>query len=34
LSTCKEIIDNHRGRIRVETALGKGSAFIVRLPKA
>jgi signal transduction histidine kinase len=32
LSSCKEIIDAHQGRIRVESSLGKGTAFIIRLP--
>ncbi|MFO0942550.1 MAG: HAMP domain-containing sensor histidine kinase [Pirellulales bacterium] len=34
LSTCKQIIDAHRGRIRVESSVGKGTAFTIRLPKA
>ncbi len=34
LASCKEIIDAHQGRIRVESSLGKGTAFIVRLPVA
>ncbi|HBE71648.1 MAG TPA: two-component sensor histidine kinase [Planctomycetaceae bacterium] len=32
LSACKEAIDAHGGRIRVESAIGKGTAFIIRLP--
>ncbi|MCG8449172.1 MAG: ATP-binding protein [Pirellulales bacterium] len=32
LATCKDIIDAHQGRIRVESTVGKGTAFIVRLP--
>lgn len=32
LSSCKETIDAHSGRIRVESSLGKGTAFIIRLP--
>lgn len=32
LSTCKEVIDAHGGRIRVESSLGKGTAFMIRLP--
>lgn len=32
LAACKEIIDSHHGRIRVESSLGKGTAFFVRLP--
>lgn len=34
LSTCREIIEAHRGRIRVESTLGKGTAFILKLPVA
>ncbi len=34
LSACKQIIDAHRGRIRVESSVGKGTAFTIRLPKA
>ncbi len=34
LSSCKETIDAHGGRIRVESAVGKGTAFIIRLPVA
>jgi signal transduction histidine kinase len=32
LSSCKEVIDAHGGRIRVESAVGRGTAFIIRLP--
>nr|WP_153557149.1 ATP-binding protein [Roseimaritima sediminicola] len=32
LAACKEIIETHRGRIRVESTVGKGTAFIIRLP--
>jgi len=32
LAACKEIIDNHGGRIRVESTVGRGTAFIIRLP--
>ncbi len=32
LSTCKEAIDAHGGRIRVESSVGKGTAFLIRLP--
>jgi signal transduction histidine kinase len=32
LATCKEIIDAHHGRIRVESSVGRGTAFIIRLP--
>ena len=34
LSACKDIIDAHGGRIRVESTLGKGTAFIIKLPMA
>lgn len=32
LAACKEIIDAHQGRIRVESSVGRGTAFIIRLP--
>ena len=32
LSTCKDIIDAHQGRIRVESTVGKGTAFTIGLP--
>ncbi|MCD0460894.1 sensor histidine kinase [Roseiconus lacunae] len=34
LSACKEIIDSHNGKIRVESSVGVGTAFTIRLPKA
>ena len=34
LSACKQIIDDHRGRIRVESTVGKGTAFTIRFPVA
>ena len=34
LSACKQIIETHRGRIRVESTLGKGTAFTIKLPVA
>ncbi|MGB7344354.1 MAG: ATP-binding protein [Pirellulaceae bacterium] len=34
LAACKEIIDSHQGRIRVESSVGVGTAFIIRLPVA
>jgi len=32
LATCKDIVDAHQGRIRVESTVGKGTAFTIRLP--
>jgi len=32
LSSCREIVEAHRGRIRVESAPGKGTAITIRLP--
>jgi signal transduction histidine kinase len=32
LSVCRQIIEQHQGRIRVESMPGKGSKFIVKLP--
>ena len=32
LSACKDIVDAHQGRLRVESTVGKGTAFTVRLP--
>lgn len=32
LSTCKDIVDAHQGRLRVQSTVGRGTAFIVRLP--
>ena len=34
LAACKEIIDAHNGRIRVESTVDIGTAFILRLPIA
>lgn len=34
LSVCKEIVENHKGRIRVESTVGKGTAFSIRIPIA
>lgn len=33
LSVCRQIIEAHQGRIRVESVVGKGSTFTVKLPK-
>jgi signal transduction histidine kinase len=33
LSVCRQIIEQHQGRIRVESVIGKGSTFTVKLPK-
>lgn len=32
LALCKEIIESHQGRIRVETAPGHGTSFTIKLP--
>lgn len=32
LSLCRDIIEAHKGRIRVESALGKGTTFTLRFP--
>jgi signal transduction histidine kinase len=32
LSTCRNIIEHHRGRIRVESSPGVGTAFVIKLP--
>ena len=32
LTACKEIVEAHRGRIRVESGVGKGTAITIRLP--
>ena len=33
LSVCRQIIEQHQGRIRVESLAGKGSTFTLKLPK-
>lgn len=32
LSACREIIESHNGKVRVESSVGKGTAFYIRLP--
>jgi signal transduction histidine kinase len=32
LSVCRQIIEQHHGRVRVESLVGKGSTFTVKLP--
>lgn len=32
LAACKEIIDEHGGRVRVQSSVGRGTAFVIRLP--
>lgn len=32
LSACRDIVEAHQGRFRVESSVGKGTAFTVRLP--
>jgi signal transduction histidine kinase len=32
LSSCRNIIEAHRGRIRVESTVGKGTAFTIKIP--
>ena len=34
LSACRQIIESHRGRIRVESTPGKGTQFTIKLPIA
>jgi signal transduction histidine kinase len=34
LSCCRNVIEAHRGRIRVESTVGKGTAFTIKLPAA
>lgn len=34
LALCKRIIEEHSGKIKVESAVGKGTAFTIRLPIA
>jgi signal transduction histidine kinase len=32
LASCRSIIESHRGRIRVQSTVGKGTAFTIKLP--
>ncbi len=32
LSVCRQIVEQHQGRIRVESLVGKGSTFAIKLP--
>ena len=32
LSACKDIVDQHQARVRVESTVGKGTAFSIRFP--
>jgi len=34
LSSCRDIIESHNGRLRVESTVGVGTAFIIKLPVA
>jgi signal transduction histidine kinase len=34
LSSCRDIIEAHHGKIKVQSELGKGTAFTIRLPAA
>lgn len=34
LASCRSIIEAHRGRIRVESTVGRGTAFTIKLPVA
>ena len=34
LSMCREIIESHHGRIRVDSTVGRGTAFTLKLPAA
>lgn len=33
LSVCRQIIEQHHGRIRVESVVGKGTTFTIKLPR-
>ena len=32
LAACREILEAHKGRIRVESSIGKGTAITIRFP--
>ncbi|MDP7016268.1 MAG: ATP-binding protein [Pirellulaceae bacterium] len=32
LAACRDIIEAHRGRVRVESSVGRGTAFTIKLP--
>lgn len=34
LAMCKEIVDEHRGKIRVQSTVGKGTLFTLKFPRA
>lgn len=34
LSACRDIVEEHHGRIRVESTVGKGTSFTIKLPAA
>jgi len=34
LSACRDIIEAHQGRIRVDSTVGKGTAFTIKLPQS
>jgi signal transduction histidine kinase len=34
LAACREIVEEHHGRIRVESTVGKGTSFTIKLPAA
>nr|WP_315850001.1 ATP-binding protein [Rhodopirellula sallentina] len=34
LAACKDIIDEHGGRVRVESSVGRGTAFVISFPIA
>ena len=34
LAICKEIVEHHKGRIEVQSVVGRGTTFSVVLPKA